>query len=353
YKFLILEDVETDAELIMDQVRVADIVCNFKCTDNEDDFKRLIDEFKPDLILSDYSLPAYDGMSALKYVLEHSPDIPVILVTGSINEETAVACMRTGAVDYVLKDKMSRLGLAVKTALENKDIKLERAKVREKLKKSELYYRFILKCMNDEIVVISRDLIITDINDSILRFIEGKREDIIGQPYYKVLHNFESPCFYNGVNCFLSKVIENGKPERYQRKLITQDGKKVHMDVMISPLYDQNNQISHVIESYRDITDQVKNLNEIKKLSIAVEQSPSSVIMMDKEGRIEYVNPMFTKVTGYESQEVQGENIGIISSGSTSMEEREQVHQDVLNGNNRTFIFENRRKDGSSFSVEA
>ncbi|MCK5199770.1 MAG: response regulator, partial [Spirochaetales bacterium] len=135
YKFLILEDVETDAELVMDQIRTTDILCDFKCTDNEVDYKRLIDEFKPDLILSDYNLPTYDGMSALSYVLTHSPDIPVIIVTGSINEETAVDCMKAGAVDYVLKDKMCRLGLAVITALENKKTKLERQKARDEIKK--------------------------------------------------------------------------------------------------------------------------------------------------------------------------------------------------------------------------
>ena len=144
YKFLLLEDIETDAELIMDQVKAEDIVCDFKCTDNEVDFKRLIDEFKPDLILSDYSLPTYDGMSALSYVLEHTPDLPVIIVTGSINEETAVYCMKSGAVDYILKDKMSRLGPAVTAALENKEVKFERQRIRKKLVESERYYRDML-----------------------------------------------------------------------------------------------------------------------------------------------------------------------------------------------------------------
>jgi len=125
YKFLILEDVETDVELIMDQIKEAGINCSFKSTDNERDFKKLIDEFKPDLVLSDYSLPAYDGMSALSYILKTSPNLPVIIVTGSINEETAVSCMKSGAADYILKDNMSRLGLAVLAALEKKTLKMQ------------------------------------------------------------------------------------------------------------------------------------------------------------------------------------------------------------------------------------
>lgn len=125
YKFLILEDVETDTELIMDQIKEAGINCSFESTDNEQDFKRLIDEFKPDLVLSDYSLPAYDGMSALSYILKTSPNLPVIIVTGSINEETAVRCMKSGAADYILKDKMGRLGLAVLAALEKKTLKMQ------------------------------------------------------------------------------------------------------------------------------------------------------------------------------------------------------------------------------------
>ena len=220
-KFLILEDVETDAELVMDEVKSTFPDCSFKWVENEPDFINELKSFKPDLILTDYSLPTYNGMSALKYVLIHSPDTPVILVTGSINEETAVTCMRTGAVDYVLKDKMSRLGLAVKTALENKDIKLEKRKAQD----------------------------------------------------------------------------------------------------------------------------------EIKKLSTVIEQSPIPVVLMDNAGIINYVNPAFTELTEYNSDEIIGKRLETIGGEDITQEEHKLILKDCLNGDLKKKNFKNRKKSGEIFYV--
>ena len=103
YKILILEDIPDDAELVEQELKK--VIKNYalQVTDNEKGFVKALKTYKPDLILADYSLPQFTGMKAIKLTKEISPLIPVIIVTGSLNEELAVECIKAGAKDYVLK----------------------------------------------------------------------------------------------------------------------------------------------------------------------------------------------------------------------------------------------------------
>jgi diguanylate cyclase (GGDEF)-like protein len=96
--------------------------CVFKRVETEEDFVRALDEFKPDIIVSDYLMPSFNGMTALKLALEKTPLTPFIIVTGSMNEETAVDCMKAGATNYVIKQHLRRLGPAVLRAVATQKI---------------------------------------------------------------------------------------------------------------------------------------------------------------------------------------------------------------------------------------
>ncbi len=107
-RILILEDVPTDAELVERTLREAGIEFTSRRVDKRDDFLKQLEDFSPDLILSDYSMPQFTGLEALELVKERYPAIPLIIVTGSMNEETAVECMNRGAADYLIKRQKSR-----------------------------------------------------------------------------------------------------------------------------------------------------------------------------------------------------------------------------------------------------
>jgi len=124
-RILIVEDLPTDAELNEREVRRALPASEYMCVETREDFLAALESFKPDLILSDYKMPRFDGMAALQLALEHVPDTPFIIVTGSMNEETAVECMRAGAWDYVIKEHIKRLGPAVMCCLEQKQRRLK------------------------------------------------------------------------------------------------------------------------------------------------------------------------------------------------------------------------------------
>ena len=132
---LILEDNPDDAELIVRELKKEGFDFEWKRVETEREFKEALEE-KHDLILADYKLPSFDGMSAIKLQQEISPVIPLILVSGTIGEEIAVECMKAGATDYVLKDKLSRLSPVVKRALEEAEERRKLKKADESLKAS-------------------------------------------------------------------------------------------------------------------------------------------------------------------------------------------------------------------------
>ncbi len=114
---LLLEDVATDAELAQRELEREGFDFEARRVTTEDAFAQALDTFDPDIILVDYSLPSFDGMSALELAQEERPHVPVVFVSGAIGEERAIETLKQGATDYVLKDKLSRLGPAVRRAL--------------------------------------------------------------------------------------------------------------------------------------------------------------------------------------------------------------------------------------------
>ncbi len=351
YRILLLEDIESDAELIQAELRRADFGCICKWTDNETDFKQLVHDFSPDIVLSDYSMPAYDGMAAVQYVAETSPFTPVIIVTGSINEETAVACMKAGAVDYILKDKLKRLGPAVTIAIKAGRIRKEHDLLQQELVYREKYYRGILKYMHDEVVVISKDYIITDINNSELKLLGKKRENIIGQHCYTVLYGYDSPCPEYGKECYHPHLFATGEKVRYQRRTTGTDGTQKTVDILISPLFDEQHAVARAIVSFRDITDFVQAKESLIKLSLAVEQNPTGIILMDLSGKVEYVNAAFSAISGYTKEEILGKSMDILTCGDFTQQEREKLRNESTNGITKKQVFHNRRKDGSEYWV--
>ena len=116
---LLLEDCLTDAELILDVLREAGFELAARRVDSQADYLRELAQ-PPDLILSDFSMPQFTARDALRLMQERGLDIPFIVVSGCIGEEMAVECMRAGATDYLLKDRLGRLGHSVTQALDRK-----------------------------------------------------------------------------------------------------------------------------------------------------------------------------------------------------------------------------------------
>src|SRR3984893_13829879 len=118
-----VEDNETDAQLTARHLAKAGLDCIIHRVQTECDFTSALHEIRPDLILSDFSLPQFDGLRALDIAVAHAPETPFIFVSGTIGEERAIDALRRGATDYVLKTNLSRLSTAVERALRDASLK--------------------------------------------------------------------------------------------------------------------------------------------------------------------------------------------------------------------------------------
>src|SRR5678816_2753690 len=129
---LLLEDSPNDAELILDVLEEAGFSVASRRVDSQDEYIRALDQ-PVDFILSDFSMPQFTALDALRLMHERGLDIPFIVVSGCIGEEMAVACMKAGATDYLMKDRLTRLSHAVSQALDRKRLMEEKHQAEQRL----------------------------------------------------------------------------------------------------------------------------------------------------------------------------------------------------------------------------
>jgi PAS domain S-box-containing protein len=188
YRVLLVEDLPSDAKLAEREIKKTLKKCIFKRVETKEEFLKSLDEFKPDIIVSDYSMPYFDGLTALKLSLEKCPFIPFIVLTGSMNEDTAVECMKAGASDYVIKEHIIRLNTTVLQTLEQKKNLIEKIKVQEALKESEEKYRTLFTNAREPIFIADAESgIILDCNKAACDLIERTKEELIGK-HQSILH---------------------------------------------------------------------------------------------------------------------------------------------------------------------
>ncbi len=144
-RILLLEDVPADAALVERHLTKSGMEFVSQRVDTRARFEEALQKFVPDIILSDHGLPGFDGSAALELVKQRSPTLPVILVTGSLNEEKAVEFMKAGAADYILKDHLTRLPEAIRRALRERALREEREQAVAALRESEAQYRSLFE----------------------------------------------------------------------------------------------------------------------------------------------------------------------------------------------------------------
>ena len=138
-RILYLEDDPGDAELVQETLAVEDIACQVTRVETETDFISSLRESGFDLIFADYTLPSFDGLSALKIARQHSPSVPFIFVSGTLGEEVAIEALKVGATDYVFKTRLSRIVPSVRRALREAEERIELSRSEEALRRSEVY----------------------------------------------------------------------------------------------------------------------------------------------------------------------------------------------------------------------
>ena len=140
-RLLQLEDDPVDAELILSTLNEGGIPCESRRVDRRETFITALKEHPFDLILADYSLPGFDGITALALARQLRPDVPFIFVSGTLGEELAIDAMHRGATDYILKQRLGRLVPSLQRAIRELEERQQRARVEEALRQSEKQLR--------------------------------------------------------------------------------------------------------------------------------------------------------------------------------------------------------------------
>src|SRR5580704_11848740 len=138
-RILHLEDDPGDAELIQETLAADGTRCEIVRIQTEADFFAALQQYSFDLILADYTLPSFDGLSALRIARRDRPHVPFIFVSGTLDEEVAIEALKIGATDYVFKTRLSRIGPSVLRALREARERTELSRAEQALRRSETY----------------------------------------------------------------------------------------------------------------------------------------------------------------------------------------------------------------------
>jgi PAS domain S-box-containing protein len=187
-RILVLEDNPEDARLAEVELRRAGLDFTARRVTARPTFEQALSEFHPDVIIADHSLPQFSGAAALELARETAPGTPFILVTGSLDEETAVEYMKAGAADYILKDRLARLGPAVLGALRRREEIVQRQRIEQQLREREEYFRTLIEQAQDIIAVLDAAGMIQYASPSVSRLLGYAPEELIGLLLLEMLH---------------------------------------------------------------------------------------------------------------------------------------------------------------------
>jgi len=342
-----LEDDPNDARLIQAFLADSGLDCTITRVETRADFVAMLEHGWVDLILSDFAVPGFDGMMALKLVRERWPLLPFVLVSGTLGEEVAVESLKKGATDYVLKDRLTRLAAVVTRAMAELEREFERRRAEVELRWKTALLEAQVNASIDGILVVDehgRKLVQNERMTELWHLpphIVADADDAAELAF--ILNQVRDP------EEFLARVKHlYAHPEQISRDEIERKDGTV-LDRYTAPVQGKQGKQYGRIWVFRDITQLKQTEAQLRKLSQAVEQSPAMVVITDVQGGIEYVNPKFSQVTGYTFAEVAGQNPRVLKSGNLEPGFYQELWATITSGRTWQGEFHNRKKNGNLF----
>jgi PAS domain S-box-containing protein len=303
-RILILEDVPMDAELVEYELGRASIPFLARRVDSRDGFLHALEEFGPDLILSDYTLPRFDGMTALSLARERAPSIPFLIVTGSVNEETAVGCMKAGATDYLLKSNLARIGPAIEAALERSRAHAQKTKAEAALAASERRFRSLVQNSSDLVTILAPDGTILYASDSAERIVGYTPGELVGSSILSYLDATGVRTVRGLLQNSHGKTNGAGSIEFCLRR---GDGSPVWLEAVGTDLL-ADATIRGIVLNARDVSERKLADRELReseeRYRDLFDNASDLVCMAAPDGSLLYVNQAWQDGTGYGEAEI-------------------------------------------------
>lgn len=280
---LIAEDDPLDAELILRELRRAGFELEWTRVDTEKDYIRNLTG-KLDLVISDYQMPQFDGLRALELLKVSGLAIPFIIISGTIGEDTAVQAMKMGAADYLLKDRLARLEQAVRHALAQTRLRLEREQVLRTLRESEEKLRHIFDGISAFVGLFSRDGVVLELNQAALLSVGAERKDIIGRPFV------DGPWWSQSVEMRerIARAIERAGDGLAVNELLVAgvaEKKEILVESSFRPLRDASGAVVQIVASGIDVTERKHAEKKIQEQLDELLRWQN--VMLDREDRVQ------------------------------------------------------------------
>lgn len=279
-RILVLEDRVTDAEMMIRELQRAGFDPHWQRVQTEKDFLAQL-ETAPDLILSDYSMPQFDGIRAVTLLRERGLEIPFILISGTLGEEAAVEAMKHGATDYLLKDRIARLGPAVERALKEQRLKTERRWAEEQIH----VQCSALNAAANAITITDAKGIILWINPAFAKLTGYSPEEAMGKSPRLLKSGRHDQPFYRQ----LWQTIHAGQTWRGEFINRRKDGSLYCGEQTITPVSPKAGKITHFIGIMNDVTEHKRAEEELRltheKLRHLLAHGPAVIYTLNLDGQ--------------------------------------------------------------------
>jgi diguanylate cyclase (GGDEF)-like protein/PAS domain S-box-containing protein len=261
-RILHLEDDANDVVLIRETIIAKGIDAEIIDAATRADFVAALEKGTYDLVLADYTLPSFDGLSALSLVREKFPDLPFIFVTGTMGEDNAVETLKKGATDYVLKHNVARLVPSIMRALREAEEHIERKKAQEALRESEERFRMLVESAPEAIFVQSQGCFVY-LNPAMLRLLGASMpEELLGKEFMERM----APEYHKAVRERIRVQRETGKPAPLmEQEYLRLDGSRVPVETTAVAVRFQNRD-AHLV-FVRDITERKRSEEKLQYLA--------------------------------------------------------------------------------------
>ncbi len=269
-KILIVDDVPDDAELVAVQLKQQGIKFSWKHVDNAQKLKNALTDEAWDIVITDYSMPGFDGIEALRIVNEYDKDLPVIMVSGTIGEDVAVEAMKKGVHDYLMKNNLLRLGQAVLREIKDAENRQQHRKARAALVQSEEKFRLLVENAPVGVSITLLNGKFQTVNKSYCNIVGYSKNELLNMTFMELTLNEFKEKTVNIVDKLINREIEKA---RIEKQYIRKDGEII--DVVINATVKRNEEGNpdFLIGILEDVTEQKKNE---KDLIIAKENAEES-----------------------------------------------------------------------------
>ena len=308
-RILMVEDRVEDAELLLAEMRRSGLTVVTRRVESETAYLQALDTFAPDLILSDYTLPGFDGPLALHIARQRRPDTPFIFVSGTIGEERAIEALRQGAVDYVLKDSRARLVPAIERALKEVADRDARRWALRKLEESEERFRFAMHYSSVGVAMVAPDGRWLGVNPALCEIMGYTEPELLSGDVQSITYPDDLDVDANPRAQMLARRIESYQTnKRYVRK----DGRVVWTQLSGSLVWLQSGQPHYFIYQIQDITDRIRaedalRVSEERFRSIA-EATQEWIWEIDLHGVYTFSSPAVKGILGLKPADLLGRN---------------------------------------------